>query len=463
MKMNMMTETTFSHDSDLEEAVIGACMIERAAMPLVADKLRPEMFYEEKNLEIFVALQSMYRSAKSIDTITLKNELAARGKLDAVGGPYELLRISSKVSSSAHLEYHALILRQLHTRRIMRTGFQQLLAFSADESMDIDDILVEAHRLLEGLEDESGVADHLRSIDRLMDDTLAEVEQRMEHGCNGITGIPTGFDALDHVTAGWQRGDLNILAARPSVGKTVFALHLARAAAMAGRHVVVFSLEMQGERLGDRWLLAATEGVDPQHLRSGQLTPGEVRQVHEASAELSRLPILIDDHPMTSMDRVRSSARLLKSKNRCDMVIVDYLQLCDMRSDQKNRNREQEVAQASRKAKLLAKELDIPVLLLSQLNRASDGSIDHRPTLSNLRESGAIEQDADMVMLLCRPALYGKTVDKKSTYPTDGLGIVIIAKHRNGKTGEVYFHHNQSMTKLVDYIPPLEWLTRNAK
>ena len=197
----MMTETTFSHDSDLEEAVIGACMIERAAMPLVADKLRPEMFYEEKNLEIFAALQSMYRSVKSIDTITLKNELAARGKLDAVGGPYELLRISSKVSSSAHLEYHALILRQLHTRRIMRTGFQQLLAFSADESMDIDDILVEAHRLLEGLEDESGVADHLRSIDRLMDDTLAEVEQRMEHGCNGITGIPTGFDALDHVTA----------------------------------------------------------------------------------------------------------------------------------------------------------------------------------------------------------------------------------------------------------------------
>lgn len=166
--MNMMTETTFSHDSDLEEAVIGACMIERAAMPLVADKLRPEMFYEEKNLEIFAALQSMYRSVKSIDTITLKNELAARGKLDAVGGPYELLRISSKVSSSAHLEYHALILRQLHTRRIMRTGFQQLLAFSADESMDIDDILVEAHRLLEGLEDESGVADHLRSIDRLM-------------------------------------------------------------------------------------------------------------------------------------------------------------------------------------------------------------------------------------------------------------------------------------------------------
>lgn len=185
MKMNMMTETTFSHDSDLEEAVIGACMIERAAMPLVADKLRPEMFYEEKNLEIFAALQSMYRSAKSIDTITLKNELAARGKLDAVGGPYELLRISSKVSSSAHLEYHALILRQLHTRRIMRTGFQQLLAFSADESMDIDDILVEAHRLLEGLEDESGVADHLRSIDRVILLTACSLDEQRIQGYDG--------------------------------------------------------------------------------------------------------------------------------------------------------------------------------------------------------------------------------------------------------------------------------------
>ncbi|MFR7516849.1 MAG: DnaB-like helicase C-terminal domain-containing protein, partial [Bacteroides uniformis] len=187
---------------------------------------------------------------------------------------------------------------------------------------------MEAHRLLEGLEDESGVADHLRSIDRLMDDTLAEVEQRMEHGCNGITGIPTGFDALDHVTAGWQRGDLNILAARPSVGKTAFALHLARAAAMAG--VMRWSSASKCKASADRWLLVHGGGgtrntcvAASSHLAT---------QVHgEASAELSRLPIPIDDHPMTSMDRVRSSARLLKSKNRCDMVIVDHLQLCDMR------------------------------------------------------------------------------------------------------------------------------------
>lgn len=461
--MNTMTDTPNCHDAELEEVILGACLIERSAMPLIAGKVRPEMFYEEKHSEIFAALLSMHRDGKSIDIITVKNELAARGTLNAVGGPFHLASISSKVASSAHLEYHVLILRQLYTRREMRLGFQQLLAYSADESMDIDDLMVEAHQLLERLESECGTSDHLRSMDRLMEDTLTEVKARVDTGKEGVTGIPTGFTDLDNLTAGWQRGDLNILAARPSVGKTAFALHLARAAAMAGHHVVVYSLEMQGERLGDRWLLATTTDVDARHLKSGQLTPGELRQVHEASTELSRLPIHVDDHPVTSMDRVRSSARLLQSKGKCHMVILDYLQLCNMKSDQKNRNREQEVAQASRKAKLLAKELNIPVLLLSQLNRESDGRSDHRPELSDLRESGAIEQDADMVMLLYRPALYGKATDKKSTYPSDGLGIVIVAKHRNGETGEVYFHHNASMTKMEDYVPPMEWLMRNSK
>lgn len=461
--MNMMTDTPNSHDGELEEVILGACLIERASMPLIADKVRPEMFYDERHGEIFAALLSMHREGKSIDIITVKNELAVRGKLDFVGGPCRLASISSRVASSAHLEYHALILRQLYTRREMRLGFQRLLACSADESMDLDDIMVEAHRLLERLESECGAGDHLRSMDRLMEDTVAEVEVRAAAGKEGVTGIPTGFADLDALTAGWQRGDLNILAARPSVGKTAFALHLAQAAAMAGRHVVVYSLEMQGERLGDRWLLASTPDVDARHLRNGQLTPGELQQVHEASGVLSRLPIHVDDHPVTSMDRVRSSARLLQSKGKCDMVILDYLQLCNMKSDQKNRNREQEVAQASRKAKLLAKELNIPVLLLSQLNRESDGRSDHRPGLSDLRESGAIEQDADMVMLLYRPALYGRATDKKSTYPADGLGVVIIAKHRNGETGEVYFHHNASMTKMEDYVPPMEWLMRNSR
>ena len=462
----MTTDTPNHHDAELEAAILGACLIERTAMPLVADKLKPEMFYEEKYAEIYAALLSMHHDGKSIDILTVKNELATRGKLAAVGGPYELTRLSSLVASSAHLEYHVLILRQIYMRRNMRLGFQQLLAMSADESTDIDDILVEAHHLLEALENECGVNDHLRPMDRLMADTLVQIENRVAHGsCDGITGIPTGLHDLDRLTAGWQRSDLYIIAAHPSVGKTAFALHLARAAATAGHHVAVYSLEMQGERLGDRWLLAATADVDPQHLKSGQLTPDELQQVRQASAELSALPIHVDDHAVMGMDQVRASARLLQSKGMCDMVVVDYLQLCNMKSDQKNRNREQEVAQASRKAKLLAKELNIPVILLSQLNRESDGgySSDHRPGLHQLRESGAIEQDADMVMLLYRPAMHGKAIDKKSSLPTEGLGIVIVAKHRNGETREVYFHHNVSLTKLVDHVPPLEWMMRNAK
>ena len=289
-----------------------------------------------------------------------------------------------------------------------------------------------------------------------------QIEARISSNKNGITGLPTGFSDLDRLTCGWQPGDEVVIAARPAVGKTSFALHLARAAASAGYHIAIFSLEMLGERLGDRWLLAATTNVNPDNVRSGQLTPSEQRQLHEAAAELSRLPIHIDDNPSVSMDYVRSSAKLLQSKGECDGVIIDYLQLCDMKSDRNNRNREQEVAQASRKAKMLAKELNIPVILLSQLNRNVEGRPDSRPSLSDLRESGAIEQDADLVLMLSRPALSGRDTDRKSTYPTEGLGVIDIVKHRNGTTKELYFRHDPSMTKLEDYVPGIAWMKKNT-
>lgn len=458
-----MTEILNPQDADLEEIVIGVCLAESKAMSLIADKLRPEMFYQEKHREIYAALQSMYHAGRQIDTITVKEELAQRGKLEMVGGPFALMLLVSRVASSAHLEYHVAILRQKFIRREMIQGFHKLLASAADETMDIADTMVEAHNLLDRLENECGTAEYMRSMEQLMEDTVEQVEARVASHVNGVTGVTTGFEDLDRLTAGWQPGDLIVTAARPAVGKTAFALHLARAAAIAGRHVAVYSLEMPGERLGDRWLLAATSEVSPEHLRTGQLTPTELRQVHEASVELARLPIHIDDNASVSMDYVRSSARLLKSRGQCDVVIIDYLQLCDMKSDQHNRNREQEVAQASRKAKMLAKELSVPVLLLSQLNRDCEGRPDSRPALSDLRESGAIEQDADMVLLLYRPALYGRTTDRKTSYPTEWLGIVIVAKHRNGETGEVYFGHNKSLTKMWDYVPGDLWISKNAK
>lgn len=457
-----MSEILNPQDAELEEVVLGACLLESKAITLVADILRPEVFYNEVNREIYSALQSMYRAGKAIDIITAKEELARRGKLEFVGGAYTIVRVSSRVVSSAHLEYHARILKQKYIRREAILGFHKLLALAADESTDIDDTLADTHALLDRLEKECGNAEHLRSMVQLMEDTVRQIEIRIASNKNGVTGIPTGFADLDTLTCGWQNGDEIVFAARPSVGKTAVALHMARAAALAGYHIAVYSLEMQGERLGDRWLLAAAPRVNPAHLRSGQLTPDEVQQIHEASIELSRLPIHIDDNPSVSMDYVRSSAKLLHSKGQCDAVIIDYLQLCDMKSDQNNRNREQEVAQASRKAKMVAKELNIPVILLSQLNRNVEGRPDNRPSLSDLRESGAIEQDADLVLMLSRPALSGRETDRKSSYPTEGLGVIDVVKHRNGTTKELYFRHDPSMTKLEDYVPGIEWMKKNT-
>ncbi len=449
-------------DADLEEVVLGACLIESAAMALVGDKLRPEMFYTDANREIYTALQSLHSAGRAIDIITVKDELAARGKLEMTGGPYNLTRLCARVVSSAHLEEHAYILQEKFVRREMIVGLHRLLPMAADEATDLGDALAELHRLADYLEGECGTADHLRDMDKLMADTLAQVKLRMQDNKDGITGIPTGIADLDRITAGWQRGDLDIIAARPSVGKTAFALHLARAAALSGHHVMVYSLEMQGERLGDRWLVAQAPNLNPDHLRGGQLTEDEQHQVEEASLSLSRLPICVDDNALTGIERIRSSARLLQSKGKCDLVLIDYLQLCEMKSDRNNRNREQEVAETSRKAKLLAKELNIPVILLCQLNRDCETRRWHRPELSDLRESGAIEQDADVVMLLYRPELYGLSTEVASKYPSEGLGVVIVTKQRNGQTGDAYFGCNKSLTKIGDYIPPELWMKKNA-
>ena len=458
-----MSEILNPHDDDLESVILGACLTETTAMVLVGDKLSPEMFYETKFGEIYSALLSMYHSGKAIDLVTVRAELASRGKLEAVGGAYELVRLAGRVASSAHLEYHALILRQMYIRREMIAGLHTLLASAADESVDLSDALADLHRLAGHLESGAVSNNCLRDMERLMQDTLEQMDKRVENNRNGITGIPTGLRELDRLTAGWQQGNLNIIAARPSVGKTAFALHLALAAGRAGKHVLVNSLEMQGERLGDRWLCAQAANVDAGHLKTGQLDAGERQQALEAARLLSALPVYVDDNPKMSMDHIRSSALLQKSKGRCDLLIIDYLQLCEMKSGQKNRNREQEVAEASRKAKLIAKELDIPVILLCQLNRECEMRADKRPALSDLRESGAIEQDADVVMLLYRPALYGLTSERRSKFPSEGLGMVILAKHRNGETGDVYFGHNPAMTKIGEYVPPTEWMMRNAK
>lgn len=449
-------------DEDLEAVIIGACLIEKTAMPLIAEKIRPEMFYQVKHELIFAALLAMYRQGTDIDIITLKEEMARRGKLDEIGGPFYITQLSSRVASSAHLEYHCLILKQKYLRREMIVGFHKLLACAGDETTDIADTMVDAHNLLDRLEGEFGHYNHLRDMARLMEDTMEEARTRVANGKDGVTGIPTGLPELDKLTAGWQRGELIVGAARPAVGKTAFALLLAQTAARSGYHTAVYSLEMQGERLGDRFILSAGN-MDATRWRGGQLSAEELAQAQGTADGLGQLPIYVDDSPDMSMDKIRSSARLLQSKGKCDMIIIDYLQLCNMSAKQTDRNREQEVAQAARKAKLLAKELNVPVILLSQLNRQSEHTPTQRPELSQLRESGAIEQDADVVFLLHRPALAGMQTDRLSGYPTEGLGIIIVAKNRNGQTGDVYFGHNPSLTRIGPYVPPLEWMQSHAR
>ena len=444
----MNTENRVSPQApEIEEAIIGACLIEQGAIPLVADKLRPEMFYVLRHQVIYAAILAMYHAGIKIDILTVKEELSHRGKLEEAGGPFGITQLSSKVATSAHIEYHAQIV---------------LLAYSLDETMDIDDSLVDAHNLLDRLEGEFGHNNHMRDMDELMTATMVEAEGRIANNKNGVTGLPTGLADLDRMTSGLQKGELVVVAARPGVGKTAFALHMARSAAMAGYAVAVYSLEMQGERLADRRLTAVSE-ISARHWRSGTVSQQELVEARTTAADLKRLPIHVDDSTSVNMEHIRSSARLLQSQHACDAIIIDYLQLCDMTTGQNNRNREQEVAQATRKAKLLAKELNVPVVLLSQLNRESENRPAGRPELAHLRESGAIEQDADVVMLLYRPALARVTTDRESGYPTEGLGVVIIAKQRNGETGNVYFRHNPEMTKITEYVPPLEYMLKHAK
>ena len=330
----------------------------------------------------------------------------------------------------------------------MISGLHRLLAVAADESVDLGDALAGLHQLIEHLEGKTDFAGCLRDMDRLMLDTLRQMDGRVANNRNGITGIPTGLRDLDRLTAGWQRGDLHIIAARPSVGKTAFALHLALAAGRAGKQVLVNSLEMQGERLGDRWLCAQAASLDAGHLKSGQLSADEQQQALEAARQLSCLPVYVDDNPKASMDHIRSSALLQKSKGHCDLLIIDYLQLMTAGADMRG-NREQEVSLISRQLKIIAKELSIPVMALSQLNRGVESRPDKKPMLSDLRESGSIEQDADMVMFIHRPEKYGITVDNEGNSLL-GIATIIIAKHRSGAVGEVNLRFRAELTQFCD-------------
>ncbi len=361
---------------------------------------------------------------------------------------------TQKVGSGAHATKHALIVKEHYIRRKMIEASFRISGMASDQGTDLAEALDTFSQLADQCNDVATSGTTAKPVAKIVETALKHAEKRCSLRQSGqFPGIPTGLSELDRLTGGWHSSQLIVIAARPAMGKTAFMLHLAKSAARFGVPVCIYSLEMADVSLADRLLLSETS-IAPDRFRRGELESGEWRQLEEASAALRKLPIYIDDNPTVSMRYIKIRSKLMQKQGKCGMVMVDYLQLTDTATDRKNSNREQEIANASRQAKIIAKELGVPVILLSQLSRRVEERADKMPLLSDLRESGAIEQDADVVGFIYRPAYYKQESINTQTYgkiSTNGLGILSIAKQREGATGMVRFAHNPSMTRIGNY------------
>lgn len=420
---------------DLEEAVLGAIMLEKSAFDTVVEILKPECFYSDGHQRIYRAMQGLQQKNQPIDILTVVEELRSREELEMVGGPYYVTKLTNAVVSAANIEAHSRIILQKFIQRELIRISGEIISDSYEDSTDVFDLLDDAESKLFEITN-----NHLRknfdSIDTVLVKTVQRIED-MRHRNEDITGVPTGFDSMDKVTYGWQNTDLIILAARPSVGKTAFALNLARNACLHPTKptpVAFFSLEMSSAQLVQRILSAESE-IWLEKISRGKLEEHEMKQLYAKGIQrLAKAPMFIDDTAALNIFELRAKCRRLKNKHNIGMVIIDYLQLMSG-TNERNSNREQEISKISRDLKGLAKELQIPIIALSQLSRAVEqrGAKDGNkiPQLSDLRESGAIEQDADMVMFLYRPEYYEITQNEFGE-SNKGETHVRIAKHRNG-------------------------------
>lgn len=435
--------------TDLEEAVLGALMLEKNALTEVIDILKPETFYVEAHQRIFEAIYRLFQKNSPIDLLTVIAELRSMGALEMVGGAYYITHLTDRVVSAANIEYHARIISQKYIQRELIKVSSEIINNAYDETSDIFDLLDHAEKSLFEIA-QNNLRRDTRKVDDIMREAVVTLEALRDR-TDSLTGVPSGFTALDRMTSGWQPSDLVIIAARPAMGKTAFVLSCARnAAVLHDKPVAVFSLEMSSVQLVNRLISGETE-IEQEKLRKGNLADHEWEQLHARIGKLSTAPLLIDDTPALNIFEFRAKCRRLKAQYDIQLVIVDYLQLMHAKSDGKGGNREQEIGSISRSLKSVAKELNIPVIALSQLSRAVEnrpgGS--KRPMLSDLRESGSIEQDADMVLFLYRPEYYGLIEDENGA-PTAGVGEVIIAKHRNGETGTVRLNFVGKYVKFTD-------------
>ncbi len=422
-------------DKDLEEAVLGALMLEKDAYTTVCDILKPESFYEPANQKIYEAIQQLGAQQRPIDMLTVTEQLRHNDALDEVGGPVFISELTSKVASGAHVEYHARIVAQKYLARELISFASQIESKAFDESNDVDDLLQEAEGKLFEIS-QRNVKKDVTQIDPVISQAIQQIESAANR-TSGLSGLESGYHDLDKLTSGWQRSDLIIIAARPAMGKTAFVLSMAKNMAISYNiPVAIFSLEMSNLQLVNR-LISNTCELESEKIKSGRLTQMEWDQLMSRIKHLYSAPLYIDDTPSLSVFELRTKARRLVREHNVQFIIIDYLQLMNA-TGMKFGSREQEVSMISRNLKQLAKELNIPIVALSQLNRSVESRTDgKRPQLSDLRESGAIEQDADIVCFIHRPEYYLRSDTDANGNDIRGLAEFIVAKHRSGSVDDI--------------------------
>ena len=448
-----LNETVFEHGKippqalDLEEAVLGAMMLENDRLAEVIEVLKPEVFYKESHQIIFSAIQRLFGQNEPVDILTVTEELRKSGELDIAGGPYFITMLTNRIASTANIEFHSRIILQKFIQRELIRVSSEIIKDAYEDTTDVFDLLDKAENGLFSIS-EGSIGKSYMDMQSIITEAIKEIAAgRNQEG--KLRGVGSGFTELDRITSGWQKSDLIIIASRPGMGKTAFALTMARNAAIDFKKpVAVFSLEMSSIQLVTRLMSSETE-IPQEKLRKGTMEDHEWAQLNARISSLIEAPLYIDDTAALSIFDLRAKCRRLKAHHDIQMVIVDYLQLMQGSQDTRG-NREQEISSISRSLKTLAKELNIPVIALSQLSRASEKREKAaKPILSDLRESGSIEQDADMVMFIYRPEYYKIDVDENGD-STSGVADIIIAKNRNGPLKDVRIRFVSKYAKFVD-------------
>ena len=430
------------HSVESEQSILGSIILDKDAIITVAETLNPSDFYKEAHKIIYESMLSLNSNNEPIDLITLIEELRKEGHLDNIGGISYLTSLSTIVPTTSNVKYYANIVKEKSVMRQLIKASNEIINLGYDASTDVQEILNKAEKSIFDISQEKS-GDDIQPINAVLQDTFDMIEKLCTEK-KEVTGITTGFKDLNKKINGLQRTDLILLAARPAMGKTAFSLNLVQNAALKGdASVAVFSLEMSKEQLVQR-MLSAQSNVELSKIKTGTLGESDWPRIIDGMAVLSEAKIFIDDTPGIKISEIRSKCRRLKMEKGLDLILIDYLQL--MEGEGKNENRQQEIAKISRSLKILAKELDCPVVALSQLSRSPELRKDHRPILSDLRESGSIEQDADIVMFLYRDEYYHDDSEKKN------IGEVIVAKNRHGETGNVELVWFGQVQKFADKV-----------